>query len=86
MNSMFQEYFPITEPEGVAQSLAPFFPEYQALRGQLTAILTDASIGRLSNVPLDSRGERAKLPGPARSHPATVAGTPALLVLLPQKI
>jgi hypothetical protein len=41
MNSMFREYFPTTEPEGMAQSLAPYFPEYQALRGQLTGILAD---------------------------------------------
>lgn len=41
MNSMFREYFPLTEPEGLAQSLAPFFPGYQALRDQLMEILAD---------------------------------------------
>jgi hypothetical protein len=41
VNSMFREYFPITEPEGLAQSLAPFFPEYQTLRDQLMKILAD---------------------------------------------
>ena len=45
MNSMFREYFPTTEPEGMAQSLAPYFPEYQALRGQLTGILADDDLG-----------------------------------------
>jgi hypothetical protein len=42
MNSMFREYFPTEEPpESPAQSLAPYFPEYQALRQQLMEILTD---------------------------------------------
>jgi hypothetical protein len=41
MNSMFREYFPSTEPDGLADSLAPFFPEYQALRVQLLEILVD---------------------------------------------
>jgi hypothetical protein len=45
MNSMFREYFPITEPEGRAKSLAPFFPGYQALRAQLMEILTDDDLG-----------------------------------------
>lgn len=38
---MFREYFPTSEPDGLAQSLAPFFPEYQALRDQLMEILAD---------------------------------------------
>jgi len=41
MNSMSREYFSTTEPEGPAQSLAPYFPMYQALRDQLMAILRD---------------------------------------------
>jgi hypothetical protein len=41
MNSMFRDYFPITEPDGTAQSLAPYFPMYQALRDQLMEILAD---------------------------------------------
>lgn len=40
MNSMVQAYFPITEPEGRAQSLAPYFPQYQALRDQLSFTVT----------------------------------------------
>jgi hypothetical protein len=45
MNSMFREYFPATEPEGPAQSLAPFFTEYQKLRAQLMEILEDDDLG-----------------------------------------
>jgi hypothetical protein len=45
MNSLFQEYFPIQEPGGPAESLAPFFPGYQALRDQLTEVLTDDDLG-----------------------------------------
>jgi hypothetical protein len=45
VNSIFREYFPITEPDGLAQSLAPYFPEYQALRGQLMENLTDDDLG-----------------------------------------
>jgi uncharacterized damage-inducible protein DinB len=45
MNSIVREYFPITEPEGLVQSLAPFFREYQALRDQLMEILTDDDLG-----------------------------------------
>ncbi len=45
MNSMFREYFPSTEPDGLADSLAPFFPEYQALRVQLLEILVDDDLG-----------------------------------------
>lgn len=41
MNSLFREYFPVGEPEGRVESLAPFFSEYQALRVQLMTILTD---------------------------------------------
>ena len=44
MNSMFREYFPITEPDGPVQSLAPFFPMYQALRDQLVGILADEDL------------------------------------------
>jgi hypothetical protein len=45
MNSLYQEYFPAAEPEGPAESLAPFFAEYQALRDQLLGMLTDADLG-----------------------------------------
>jgi hypothetical protein len=40
-NSMFREYFPSEQPEGRAESLAPFFSDYQALRVQLMQMLTD---------------------------------------------
>jgi hypothetical protein len=45
MNALFQEYFPLEEPEGAVQSLAPFFSGYQALRDQLTEMLTDDDLG-----------------------------------------
>jgi hypothetical protein len=45
MNSLFREYFPAEEPAGAIQSLAPYFAEYQALRDQLMAMLTDDDLG-----------------------------------------
>jgi hypothetical protein len=45
MNSLFREYFPVEEPEGAIQSLAPFFTGYQALRDQLMEMLTDEDLG-----------------------------------------
>jgi hypothetical protein len=45
MNSVVREYFPTKTPSGPAQSLAPFFPGYQAMRNQLMEILTDDDLG-----------------------------------------
>jgi hypothetical protein len=45
MNSLVREYLPTKSPAGLARSLAPFFPEYQALRDQLMDILVDNDLG-----------------------------------------
>src|SRR6267143_1029509 len=45
MNSIAKELFPMTSPTGLAQSLAPFFPDYQALRAQLMEIVSDEDLG-----------------------------------------
>jgi hypothetical protein len=45
MNSVAREIFPTTTPTGLAESLAPFFTDYQALRAQLMKILTDDDLG-----------------------------------------
>jgi hypothetical protein len=52
MNSMVRDYFPAASPDGLTQSLAPFFPDYQAMRGQLMEMLTDDDLGyRVGNAP-----------------------------------
>ena len=45
MNSIVREFFPTSSPSGLAQSLAPFFSDYQALRAQLMEILSDDDLG-----------------------------------------
>ncbi len=45
MNSIAREIFPDTSPTGLAQSLAPFFTDYQALRARLMEILSDDDLG-----------------------------------------
>jgi hypothetical protein len=45
MNSIVREIFPVTTPAGLAQSLGPFFTDYQALRAQLMEILSDDDLG-----------------------------------------
>jgi len=45
MNSIAKEVFSVTSPLGLAQSLLPFFPDYQALRAQLMEILSDEDLG-----------------------------------------
>ena len=41
MNSLVRTYLPATSPTGRARSLAPYFPDYQALRDRLIEILAD---------------------------------------------
>jgi hypothetical protein len=46
VNSLFRTYFPTNmPPENPARSLAPFFPDYQALRQQLMEIVGDDDLG-----------------------------------------
>lgn len=44
MNSLVLEYLPAKPPSGRAESLAPFFRGYQAMRNQLMEILTDEDL------------------------------------------
>jgi hypothetical protein len=45
MNSLVRDYLPMTSSAGLAESLAPFFSDYQVLRDQLMEILADDDLG-----------------------------------------